>query len=413
MENKPSLIVVDEAHCISEWGHDFRPAYCRLGTIIESLGHPRVLALTATASQHVREQIVERLNMRKPKVIVWGFDRPNIWLGVEACPDQEIKDRLILDRIKDAEKPAIIYCATRRNVEDLCDRLKQQNLNAGFYHGGMKTAERHAAQDAFMGSKVEVMVATNAFGMGVDKANIRSVIHYDISESIDEYYQEIGRAGRDGKPSRALLLYRPEDVGRRMAQAKSGKLNEEQVEQVADALDGRHGPVDIEQIKEELDLPPGKVAQAINRLEEVGAVKVLAGGEVQAARKGIDTEQAAEDAVREHEAYRQYRVGRVELMKAYAETRDCRRRFILKYFGEEPGDPCGNCDNCQTGVVHQQDEINAHVPFPLKSRVMHKKWGEGVVMGYAGDKMSLLFDTEGPKELVTQFVLDHDLLEPL
>ena len=368
-----------------------------------------------TASPNVREDILQRLGMRNARTIVWGFDRPNIWFGVEACPDQETKDRIVLTRAKDMARPAIVYVATRKHAEDLSKWLADAGVKAAFYHGGMKKAERDAVQDGFMRDEFEVMVATNAFGMGVDKPNVRTVIHYDIGESIDSYYQEVGRAGRDGEPSRALLLYRPEDVGMRRAQAAGGKLSEDEVEGVAEAVSGRTTPVDVKGVAEATDLSPGKVKQAISRLEEVGAVKVLPGGEVLPARKRLDTGAAAEEAVQEHKNFRQFRLGRVELMKDYAETKDCRRRYILNYFGEPTEGPCGHCDNCETGAVKQVEVRNEDedLPFPLKGRVRHTKWGEGVVMGYETDKIKVLFDTEGPKELVTRVVLENQLLERL
>jgi ATP-dependent DNA helicase RecQ len=382
-----------------------------MAAVIDALGRPRVLALTATASPTVREEIVDKLGMRNARTIVWGFDRPNIWLGAETCPDEETKGRVLLDRVRDMEKPMIVYVGTQRHAEEIAGRLREAQIKTGFYHGGMKKTDRDVAQDAFMGDETDVIVATNAFGMGVDKPDVRTVIHYDVSESIDAYYQEIGRAGRDGEPARALLLYRPEDIGMRKAMASGGKLNEQQVEQVADAISGRRDPVDVKELQETTDLPAGKVAQAVNRLEDVGAVKVLPGGEVLPAQRKLDTGKIAEEAVREHESHRQYRLGRVQLMKDYAETRDCRRRYILNYFGEPFPHPCGHCDNCQTGAAEERQEEDLSLPFPLKSRVLHTKYGEGVVMAYEADKVVVLFDTEGSKSLVTEFILKNKLLK--
>src|SRR3954468_12591898 len=319
MANKPSLFVVDEAHCVSEWGHDFRPDYARLGKVIEKLGRPTTLALTATASPRVREDIVARLGMQNPKTVVWGFDRPNIWLGVEACPDEQTKHRLLLQRVQDAEKPGIIYVATQNAAEELCRDLREEvNVNAVFYHGGMKKPERDGAQDAFMLDKADVVVATNAFGMGVDKPNVRFVIHYDISESLDAYYQEVGRAGRDGEPSRAILLYRPEDLGIRKAMATPAKLTEQQVQEVAEAVQGLNEPVAIKDLKEQADVPAGKVVTALHRLEEAGVVELLPGGNVAPTDETVDVEAVVEDVVRENEQHREYRRARVELIKDYA-----------------------------------------------------------------------------------------------
>ncbi len=216
-EATPSLFVVDEAHCVSQWGHDFRPDYLRLGEAREALGDPPLLALTATAAPPVREEIVARLGMRDPEVIVKGFDRPNIWLGVRAFHDAERKTSALLDAVEAAEGPGIVYAATQRGAEDLAAALADRGVRAAAYHGGMRPRRREQTQEAFMGDDgdVDVMVATIAFGMGVDKPDVRFVFHHDISESVDAYYQELGRAGRNGEPARALLFYRPQDVGRR------------------------------------------------------------------------------------------------------------------------------------------------------------------------------------------------------
>jgi ATP-dependent DNA helicase RecQ len=209
----PSLVVVDEAHCVSTWGHDFRPAYAELGETLEQLGRPQLLCLTATASPPVRDEIVRMLGMRDPVVVVAGFDRPNIHFAVERFQLEEERDRAVADVAGRWEGSGIVYAATRRRVVELAEAIGATRA-ATYYHGAMSRRDRDRAQHRFSTGAVDVMVATNAFGMGIDKSDVRWVVHADMPDSIDAYYQEVGRAGRDGDPARALLCFRPSDVGR-------------------------------------------------------------------------------------------------------------------------------------------------------------------------------------------------------
>lgn len=215
-----SLLVVDEAHCVSAWGHDFRPDYLRLGPVIERLGHPRVLALTATAAPPIRRDIVQRLGMREHREVIAGFDRPNLHLAVERFTDDTDKRHSVITRVRTlagyhsgpAIRPGLVYAASRKDTEFYAGELAQCGVRAAAYHAGMKAADRERVHEQFMADDLDVVVATSAFGMGIDKPNVRFVVHASVPESLDSYYQQIGRAGRDGRPAEITLFYRPEDL---------------------------------------------------------------------------------------------------------------------------------------------------------------------------------------------------------
>jgi ATP-dependent DNA helicase RecQ len=420
-EAEPSLLVVDEAHCVSQWGHDFRPEYLRLSSAARALGRPPILALTATAAPPVRADIVRELEMEDAEVIVRGFDRPNIRLAVERHFDDERKTRAMLDWVEAHSSPAhpgIVYAVTQRDTEELAEALVARGLRAAAYHGGMSAKRRDETQDAFMqDGEVDVMVATIAFGMGVDKADVRFVVHHAVSESVDAYWQEVGRAGRDGEPAEGMLFYRPEDLGTRRFQA-SGRVDRAALDQVARGLRGAgRTPIDPRDIAEGLELSKTRVATALHRLEEVDIARVLDDGTVQAA-PGVEVldddalAAAVDDAAIAEEQRESFDKSRVEMMRSYAEHDGCRRAFVLGYFGEDYDPPCGNCDWCEDHADAPLEASGADDGLDVGVRVVHAEWGEGTVSGREPEQVTVVFDTVGYRTLDVALVLERELLRP-
>ncbi len=413
----PSLFVVDEAHCVSAWGHDVRPHYLGLGEVAERLGRPPVLALTATAAAPVRADIVENLGMRDAHVVTTGTDRPNIHLAVRTFTDDAAKRDAVSRWSAGASTPGILYTATRKDAEAHAARLRQDGVDAEAYHAGMKAAERRRIHDGFMAGSPAVVVATSAFGMGIDKPDVRFVAHASVPESLDSYYQEIGRAGRDGEPADAVLFYRPEDLGlQKFLTARS--LDLDGLRRIMTTLLGRDAPHSRSQVAQQCELSRRKTADLLNLLEEAGAVTVEGPRRAVRALPGRTANEAAERAEEVFERQRRMGRSRIEMMRGYAETPSCRRQYLLGYFGEQLDEPCGRCDVCErdddrhagAGQRESSTAPGHRAPYEPNDRVRQTEWGTGMVMRVEEDRLVVLFEQVGYKTLSMAAVQESGLL---
>jgi ATP-dependent DNA helicase RecQ len=403
---KPSLVAVDEAHCVSSWGHDFRPDYAQLGTLLDDLApdgspRPRLVAMTATAAPPVRDDIVARLHLHAPTVIVGGTARENIYLGVQRCMDEDDQQAAVAEAATSLAGPGIVYLRTRAGAERYAAELAEQGLRARAYHAGLGKKARNAAHADFMAGDVDVMVATSAFGMGVDKRDIRFVLHGQAPESPDSYYQEVGRAGRDGEPAVAILFYRPEDLG--LASFFAAPVPKPgDVQKVVVALATSDGETASRAaLAESSGLGPRKLGRILNLMEEL--------------EPDGNGESEVDRVIARAEAYQAMQKSRIEMMRAYAETLRCRRQFLLGYFGEADPELCGDCDSCRSGTAareQRQAEAAAESPFGNQDPVRHEAFGDGLVMGVDGEEITVLFDDVGYRTLHGPTVLEHDLLRP-
>ena len=388
---RPTLVAVDEAHCVSSWGHDFRPDYLRLGELLQGLDGARIIALTATAAPPVRTDILERLQLHNPAIVVGGTGRENIYLSVARCLDQSDQEKKVLEAVTTTAGPGIVYVATRKAAEQYADELLTQQVRSAAYHAGLPKRVREEVQQQFMAGEVDVMVATSAFGMGIDKPDIRFVIHAHAPESPDEYYQQVGRAGRDGEPALGVLFYRPEDLGLvRFFASSVPKADDVAAVLGAMAADGMSSRAEL---ANRTGLSVRAIGRILNLLDDTG----------------LDADTSAVDQViARAEAYRSIQKSRIEMMRAYAETLRCRRQFLLQYFGETDVRLCGDCDNCHAGTA--TDEPETASPFTVEQRVQHDTFGSGTVMSLDGDEITVLFDDVGYRTLSLPTVLERQLL---
>jgi len=407
-----ALFVVDEAQCVSLWGDDFRPDYGALSERAEALGRPPIVALTATGSPPVRQDIVERLGLREPVTVAHGFDRPNLRLEVVRHETDAEKRRAVIEQVAELSGTGLVYVATRRETGRYADALRARGVRAAAYHGALPVAQRREVHEAFAGGEVDVVVATSAFGMGIDKADVRFLVHADVPGSPDSYYQEVGRAGRDGGPALATLHYRPEDfaVSRFFngGLPDSGRLTD--LLRVLEQGDGASRSA----LATALSVSARSLERELRLLEEAGVI-VSRGRRFRST--GLSPEEGAERAVEAAEQRQRVDASRLEMMRGYAETLGCRRQALLAYFGDELPEPCGNCDTCASGVAYETDAqaaaaeaADASAPFQLNDGVEHEQWGHGVVMRVEPDRVTAYFDEEGYKVLAVPEVAERGVL---
>jgi ATP-dependent DNA helicase RecQ len=393
----PGLFVVDEAHLISQWGHDFRTDYMRLGAQADALEVPVRMALTATAALPVREEISRRLGLREPEVVIGDFDRPHIELSARGVRSVEEKRRELERAASELGGAGIVYAATHADAEAAQEVLSAAGHGVVLYHAGLSARARHEAMTAFLDGSARIVTATVAFGMGIDKPDVRWVLHFDPPASLDAYYQELGRAGRDEKDAHARLLFRPEDFA--MARhLTSRSVGDGVVFRVAERLAAGG---DLE------ELGRRQLTAALVRLVDLGAAVWEVDGEVRWTG-ALSVAEALRASAAETERENEVEGSRLEMMRRYAEHTGCRRSFLLSYFGQSYRGPCGNCDNDEARVSVPA----ASEPFAVGGRVTSDRWGEGTVQRYDGDQLTVLFDDHGYRDLLVPLVLERGLLRP-
>ena len=366
-----SLLAIDEAHCISHWGHDFRPSYLRIANLIDSLPvRPVVGAFTATATGRVRQDITSALGLRKPLVLVTGFNRENLHLAVRRPRD---KDKALLAYLrKRPGQSGIVYCATRRSVEDACALLCEHGIAATRYHAGLSEQERRTNQDDFLYDRSLVMVATNAFGMGIDKSNVAFVLHYNMPKNIEAYYQEAGRAGRDGSPADCTILYSGADVetNRFLIERSHSEAMLDNSISEAYGTGATGGGIANSAANAAGYTGYTGTASAAGRTSAANAAGYTGyTGTASAAANAA----GAIDKASSQEARLAQLENDLELLRQmtfYCTTSDCLRAFILRYFGENYSPYCGNCGNCQAAFEDIDITIEAQKIISCVIRVV-------------------------------------------
>ena len=356
-----ALFAVDEAHCLSQWGHDFRPDYFRLGEALEELGRPQVVALTATATPEVRADILKVLTLRDPFVTIRGFQRPNLSLNVTHTKKHDDKYARLKQIIREHKK-GIIYCSTRKRVDEVGVALAEMNIKAVEYHGGLDDKERESRQNQFINRERDIAVATNAFGMGIDRSDVRFVVHYDVPGSIEAYYQEAGRAGRDGEPSWCELFFNFADTKTQEFFLDGANPSIDVIQSIYQALLNKaNSQHEVEATIEDLTDYAGlknsmAVSSSLGHLARAGYIERydIPGKRMRGTRllqPDVLTRHLKIDANALREKDRRDRSKLKSMIDLCYDEQRCRQQQILAYFGEHESQPCGTCDICRRSGV--------------------------------------------------------------
>jgi ATP-dependent DNA helicase RecQ len=367
--NLIDVFVIDEAHCISHWGHDFRPSYLHLRSAIEALGNPRILALTATATPNVIDDIRENM-----EVIDIGVYRENLRFEVIPTPKEEMKQEALARLLGETEGTGIVYVSTIKDCEEVTERLESLGFSAARYHGRLGARERKRTQDRFMAGDLRVIVATNAFGMGIDKPDIRLVVHYNLPGSLESYYQEAGRAGRDGEPARCVLLYQAEDRNTQIFFLNGRYPKREHFLAVYQSLSklkaDRHGVAAGEIQKRAAGVAQAKVKVVLATMKDLEMVEETSPGEYRLLLSELSAE-ALDTMADSYEKRSEGDRDRLRRMVLYAQTALCRWKAILEYFGEQfDWEHCGHCDNCSKPIRELTTPPPAEVPIRAPHRAV-------------------------------------------